>query len=703
MPTEFPRAARARPTSRMPRGGATAILLVVALLSVLGRAALLDDRPVPLVQTDELIYHEAAVDIADGRFPRMNDRYATKYPPLYPATLAPVRYFTTRETFPWWSRVANLVLLALALIPAYRLARYLYSREVAVPIAIIANVTAAQNYSLTLMSENLICPLFLWLTLATVRLAKRPSAGRAMCLGVVLALSILTKSLMLCVAPALLVALGFGTRRWLQTAVLGLVTGATAFAVIAPWWLRRHLFPSEADVPKMISYYAEAIANGFAPIARYVYWSRMGLGHLMQALGPLTAALAIAAVLSLWRERRVGGRTLALFITLCWIGFTLMTAIWTAQIEYYHPLPNERYLVFVFPVFLLIAPIGLFRARAIDLSVGAVVAAACVIALPAKMLTPSYGIQENPSHPLQVEVICGAVGPLATRLIYLATLLPLLLLRLRRRRAWGVALLLLVTGYQVAVTTFSYRKFGDTATHIKRQVAEFGDWLEPHLRPDDALVLKHPLGAMLYNVPEMLEIHAHTVGHDFEPRDHWSAKIGSKGQLEVDGATGRILLLAREFRVWALPVLAQHGPYRLYEANALPIRPLGSLHAHGVWADAWCDQKVVLHHPATSPLTVALELSNPPNRRRGPLHLTFRHGETIEKKTIPAGGRLRYEATIEPRDGRVGIEIEAFPGSWIHGRLVTFKLEQWALSAVDRAPGPDSEKAGSGRSPSEKR
>lgn len=689
MTTVPPAPAPDRPASRLPRWAATSILLVVAVLSIVLRAVDLPERPVSLVQNDESIYHEAAVDIAHGRFPRLNDRFATKYPPLYPLLIAPARYFGTPESFPWWARFTNLLLLALALIPAYRLARRTGSREISVVIAILAMTTATQCYSITLMSENLFLPLFLWLALAVARVAAKPTTARAVVVGALLGLAILTKTHAVCAAPAILVAVAIATRRVRPTARVALVFGATAFAIVAPWQFRRHLFPSEADVTPIFSYWKEAMLYGVNSLDRHFHWLRTSYGHLPQALGPISAALAIAAVFAQLARGRPDQRAVAMFAGLSWFGFSIVTGVWSAQTEYYRPLPNERYLAFVFPLLVTMIPAAFRLAGVRALLLGAIVVATGVLAYPTGFLDPhaTSSLADNPSHVFHVNYVVYELGVGWTMTLFVvAAALPLLVRRLLPAGIGCVALLLLAMLHQAATTITSREQFRGGAWVGEMQVAELGDWLSEHLRPTDALVLKEPLRMLTYHIPQMLEIDAHAVGPSFEAQHYYTALVDADNCLRVQGHDGRVLLLTREFPQWAWPVLAQHGPFRLYEVDG-PIRRFGAAEIDGVWADGWAAPHVVFRHPVApgALAKVVLEIAYPEDASYGAVDLTFRHGDTVDRRTIHRGGRLRYAATIEPRDGRVTLTVDANVAAWVDTRYLAFRVDGGFVAPVERS------------------
>ncbi|HEX3846996.1 MAG TPA: hypothetical protein VHV81_06410, partial [Steroidobacteraceae bacterium] len=157
--------------------------------------------------------------------------------PLYPAFIAAM----LAATDGWWPysvQAAQCALFGLGCVLAFWVANTLWNRQLAV---LAAGLCALDPYLIWYSSriwvEPLMIFLFTALIAAVVLVKRRPSVWTALLVGVIVGLSIMTKSVyapFLVLTPALL-ALPFGAR--LKPALVAAVLVAGAL-VVAPWTIR---------------------------------------------------------------------------------------------------------------------------------------------------------------------------------------------------------------------------------------------------------------------------------------------------------------------------------------------------------------------------------------------------------------------------------------------------------------------------------
>jgi len=157
--------------------------------------------------------------------------------PLYPLFIAAM-LAVSNGWFPYAVQLAQCLLFGLMCVLVFWTARTLWSP----PLAVLASALCAFNpfliwYTSRIWVEPLMMVLFTALIAAIVRIKRRPSMLSAVLVGLIVGLSVMTKSVytpFLLLTPLLLV-LPFGRRVPFGLAAIVLITG---LAVITPWTLR---------------------------------------------------------------------------------------------------------------------------------------------------------------------------------------------------------------------------------------------------------------------------------------------------------------------------------------------------------------------------------------------------------------------------------------------------------------------------------
>src|SRR5918999_1142478 len=138
----------------------------------------------PWIMVDELIYSELAKSFADSAsFAIRGDSVGSAYGVVYPLLISPA--FALFDAVPdayAAAKAINAVVISLAALPAYFLARRVLSQGLSLLAAAFSIALPSLLYAGTLMTENAFYPLFLCAALALVLALERPTPGRVLVL-----------------------------------------------------------------------------------------------------------------------------------------------------------------------------------------------------------------------------------------------------------------------------------------------------------------------------------------------------------------------------------------------------------------------------------------------------------------------------------------------------------------------------------------
>jgi len=341
-------------------------LAALVSASALTRFVVALRSPAPWIFPDEWVYAELARSFgASGHFLVWGADWPVQtFGPLYPALISPAYRLTgSVEQAYTVVRAVNCVLMSLAAVPAYFLARRLLDRRLAFLVAALVLLVPSMVYTTKVMTENLAYPVFLAAVLAFVRALERPSAGRqAAALGLI-AVSFLTRGEMLVLLPAYLCAIillavldgrseqgGLSARGLLPTirnyrftwlAVLG---GAFLFTTA----------PLAAERSPAVLLGGHEHLLGKVRLLETPRWLLYQLAELDLAVGVLPFAaflLVVALVLVQPASPRASRVFVALSLPL-FACFMLLGAVYATQPR---PLPHvfERYVYYVMPLLLI--------------------------------------------------------------------------------------------------------------------------------------------------------------------------------------------------------------------------------------------------------------------------------------------------------------------------------------------------------------
>jgi len=165
-------------------------LAAIVVGSAVFRAALGRGIVAPFIMVDEVIWAELARGIADAGEPLLRGEPDPGYSVLYPLVLSPLyALFQSLPDAYEAVKATNAVLMSLAAVPAFFLARRVVRDGLALLAALLAVALPSLAYTGTVMTENLFYPLFLLVALALVLTLEEPTPRRIVLLVVLLGAS----------------------------------------------------------------------------------------------------------------------------------------------------------------------------------------------------------------------------------------------------------------------------------------------------------------------------------------------------------------------------------------------------------------------------------------------------------------------------------------------------------------------------------
>ncbi len=207
-------------------------LTTIVLLSAVARYLLARRIAAPWIMVDELIYSELARGVAAGDGFSIRGTAAPAYSFVYPILIAPAYLIDSLPTAYQVVKAINAVLMSLAAVPAYFLARRVLPRGLSLVAALLAVSIPSLVFVGEVMTENAFYPLFLCVALALVLALERPTWRRQATLLALCVLAYLTRTQALAFFPAVLAApFLLGTwRAWRATYVFVAGAGAALLA-----------------------------------------------------------------------------------------------------------------------------------------------------------------------------------------------------------------------------------------------------------------------------------------------------------------------------------------------------------------------------------------------------------------------------------------------------------------------------------------
>ena len=270
---------------------------------------------------DELIYSELARSIADSGELLVREVPASGYGIVYPALISPAYAIFDRLTEAYAAvKTLNALVMSLAAVPAYLLARRVVGTGVSLLAAVLAVSLPSLVYTGSVMTENVFYPVFLVVALLFTLVLERPTTIRQIALVAAIGIACATRVQAVALVPALLTApllFGlFGRESWrLATPAVPLALRSRAGRRSSP--PRRPARPrpvildlfgaysivgeSDYDPGQVLRYVMYHVAEldlylGIVPVAATIVL----VGRARSLDRPLQALLAVALATSFW-------------------------------------------------------------------------------------------------------------------------------------------------------------------------------------------------------------------------------------------------------------------------------------------------------------------------------------------------------------------------------------------------------------------
>ena len=150
-----------RLVSAMDRAPAVWLVGIVGLSTIV-RAALGLTVPSVWILPDEIVYSELAKSIAAGGWPAIRGVHVFGWGEIYPALIAPAWALFDDPVRAYHITLGiNALVMSLAAIPAYLLARMFVSQRSALLVALFTVLVPSMSYTGVVMTENACYPAFL--------------------------------------------------------------------------------------------------------------------------------------------------------------------------------------------------------------------------------------------------------------------------------------------------------------------------------------------------------------------------------------------------------------------------------------------------------------------------------------------------------------------------------------------------------------
>ena len=353
----------------------TAIVVTSAAL----RALLARQLVAPFIMVDELIWSELARGIADAGEPLLRDQPNPGYSVVYPLLISPAYLlFDSLPAAYAAVKTMNAVLMSLAAIPAFFVARRVVGRSYALLAAVLTVAVPSLAYTGTVMTENAFYPLFLVVILVLLVTLERLTPLWVVLLLALSGLAYATRVQAVALGPAILLApllLAVFERRGLRETVsrfrwlYGIVLGAAVVALVV-----------QAAGGGLLGAYEPVGEGGYdaGKALRYLWWHLAELSLYVLVI-PLAATIVLAG-----RARSLDARLQAFLATTVSVTVCLLPVV-AVFASRFSDRVEERNMFYVAPLLCiaLLAWIerGAPRPRVLA-AVAATVSALLVVAIP---------------------------------------------------------------------------------------------------------------------------------------------------------------------------------------------------------------------------------------------------------------------------------------------------------------------------------
>lgn len=630
------------------------------------------DSPGPWIFVDELIYSELAKSLAGGGDLLIRDVPASGYGVVYPLLISPAWALFDRVPDAYAAAKAiNAVLISLAAVPAYLLARRLVGERLSLFAAVLAVALPSLAYSGVIMTENAFYPLFLVVILWLVLVLERPTVTRQIVLVGLLGVAFQTRPQAVALAAAALTAplvqglLGRRVRSALvaQRTLYG-IGGAGVVLVVALQLMRGQSFSS------LLGAYAVAGEGGYhvGAVARYFLYHAAEL-DLYLGVAPVVAAALLVVCL-----RNTDPRLDAYLAAAISVSFWLLLLVATFASQFAGRV-QERNVFYVVPLVLIALLVWIERgaprpARAT--AAVAVVAAALPGTLPFSRLIDFPAISETLMLlPLWDVVDHGLrAGDLSAVVVPAAIAAAALLLFLPRRFVLALPLLVLVY-FLVALHPIEQRMTRASQGSLNSGINNtHRDWVDRAVPAGAEVSVLWTGEGDVYNVWQN-EFFSRSVGTIYSIAGQLLGAL-PQTRLSVDAQAGilrgpdgrpvqpRYLLVDDSFTP-AGRVLARdevHG-ITLYELEG----PLQSTEkVTGLYPDTWSGAQVTYTRHDCEGGILSVQLRSDPSLFIEPQTVTARvEGQEAGRVTFKPNEEKQLVVDLQPREENCVVEFSVTP------------------------------------------
>jgi len=311
---------------------AWAWLVAIVVVSTAFRTLLSRRLPGPFIFVDELVYSELGRSLAAGGHLLVRDVPTSGYGFVYPLLISPAYWlFESLPTAYAAVKAIGSLVMSLAAIPAYLLARRMLPKGLSLLAAVLAVAVPSMVYTATVMTETVFYTLFLLVALALVAALERPTVVRQLTVLALVLVAYVTRAQSLAFVPAILVApplLAFFERRRLRSAFrpfavlyVSVVGGAVLLALVQ--------LARGSSLRALLGAYAVVGDRSYnvREIADFALWHTADMALY---LGVIPLAASIVLVARGRRETREVQTFLAASIPLA-VSFTLVVATFATR------------------------------------------------------------------------------------------------------------------------------------------------------------------------------------------------------------------------------------------------------------------------------------------------------------------------------------------------------------------------------------
>lgn len=254
----------------------------------------------PWIMVDEIVYSELAKSFAaTGHFSIRGASAGTSYGFVYPVLISPAYRLASLPDAYAAAKAINSVLMSLAAIPAYLLARRVLNQWLALAAAVLSVAIPSLVYTGTLMTENAFYPLFLCIALVLVLMLERPTTWNQLLVLALCALAYATRQQALTAFAGVLTApLLLGRRRLGRFRTLYLSAAALAVAALVVEGARGKSPISFLGAHQTAGHHHYAVV----PVAKWLLW------HVAELDLYLGVVPVIAFVLLVFEWRKLDAR-----------------------------------------------------------------------------------------------------------------------------------------------------------------------------------------------------------------------------------------------------------------------------------------------------------------------------------------------------------------------------------------------------------